>query len=154
MKRVTIKNLQGIITHQGQMEDPTQWIADCVQNNSWGLGLRKAWKNALSQSEIALIVSEEEIEIVPMIPANPNAEPPTEEIPAVFRTQVTLKAMYTITIEDMQAEIDAENIKKAQLAALKTRIRSLGDLSDLTAAELKEAVIKLVKFLIGSNKLD
>jgi len=154
MKRITIKNLDGIITNQAKMEDPTNWIAECVQNNVWGLGLRKRWKDELTQDEIDLVVSEEEVEVKPMIPANPDAQPPTDEIPAVFRTQVTLKAMYTITIEDMQAEIDADNLKKAQLAALKTRIKALGDQSDLTAADIKEAVMKLVKFLIGANKLD
>lgn len=37
MKRVIIKNLEGIQTHGAEMEDPTQWIADCVAKNSWGL---------------------------------------------------------------------------------------------------------------------
>lgn len=36
MKKVIIKNLAGIETHGAEMEDPTQWIADCVANNYWG----------------------------------------------------------------------------------------------------------------------
>jgi hypothetical protein len=37
MKKILIKNKQGIQTHGAEMEEPTQWIADCVANNYWGL---------------------------------------------------------------------------------------------------------------------
>jgi hypothetical protein len=37
MKNIIIKNLDGIQTHGAQMEDPTQWIADGVAGNWWGL---------------------------------------------------------------------------------------------------------------------
>lgn len=36
MKKVIIKNLDGIQTHGAQMEDPTQWIAGGVAGNWWG----------------------------------------------------------------------------------------------------------------------
>ena len=36
MKRVIIKNLEGIQTHGADMEDPTQWIADCQAQQAWG----------------------------------------------------------------------------------------------------------------------
>lgn len=36
MKKVTIKNLEGIQTHGAEMEDPTAWIAECVASNAWG----------------------------------------------------------------------------------------------------------------------
>lgn len=36
MKKVIIKNLDGIQTHGAQMEDPTQWIADGIAGNWWG----------------------------------------------------------------------------------------------------------------------
>lgn len=37
MKKVIIKNLNGVQTHGAEMEDPTAWIADCVASNVWGL---------------------------------------------------------------------------------------------------------------------
>jgi hypothetical protein len=37
MKKIIIKNLDGVQTHGAEMEDPTQWIADCVAANVWGL---------------------------------------------------------------------------------------------------------------------
>lgn len=37
MKKVMIKNLQGVQTNGAEMEDPTSWIAECVASNAWGL---------------------------------------------------------------------------------------------------------------------
>ena len=36
MKKVIIKNLEGIQTHGAEMEDPIAWIAECVASNAWG----------------------------------------------------------------------------------------------------------------------
>lgn len=41
MKKVIIKNMAGVQTHGADMEDPTQWIADCVAQNVWGLPERQ-----------------------------------------------------------------------------------------------------------------
>jgi hypothetical protein len=37
MKKVIIKNLDGVQTHGAEMEDPTAWVAECVASNAWGL---------------------------------------------------------------------------------------------------------------------
>ena len=37
MKRVTIKNLNGEITHQAELNVSDQWIADGIASNYWGL---------------------------------------------------------------------------------------------------------------------
>ena len=37
MKRVIVKNLDGVQTHGADMEDPTQWIAECQSTGAWGL---------------------------------------------------------------------------------------------------------------------
>lgn len=37
MKRVIVKNLDGVQTHGADMEDPTAWIADCQASNAWGV---------------------------------------------------------------------------------------------------------------------
>jgi hypothetical protein len=154
MKRVIIRDLSNNITHKSEMLDPTVWIESGISQNWWGLSERKRWKDELSEYELTLVISEETLEISPEIPGDPNAEPPTETVPAVTRVLVTLKAMYTIEIVDIQSEIDAENQKRTQLVNLRNRIRALGDLGDLTAAELKEAIMKLMKLLILANRLD
>ena len=37
MKKILIKNLEGIQTHGAEMEYPSAWIAECVANNVWGM---------------------------------------------------------------------------------------------------------------------
>lgn len=37
MKKITIKTIKGIKTHEAQLEDPTAWMAECVAGNVWGL---------------------------------------------------------------------------------------------------------------------
>lgn len=37
MKKIEIKNKDGVITNRTIMEDPTAWIAECVASNAWGL---------------------------------------------------------------------------------------------------------------------
>jgi hypothetical protein len=37
MKKVIVKNLDGIQTHGAEMEDPTAWIAECEASLSFGL---------------------------------------------------------------------------------------------------------------------
>jgi hypothetical protein len=37
MKKVIVKNLEGVQTHGAEMEDPTAWIADCEASCAWGV---------------------------------------------------------------------------------------------------------------------
>jgi hypothetical protein len=37
MKKVEIKNKDGVVTNRVILENPTMWIADCVASNVWGL---------------------------------------------------------------------------------------------------------------------
>lgn len=45
-------------------------------------------------------------------------------------------------------EIAAEETKRLQIVALRQRIRALADQSDLTAAEVKEAIFKFIKMKV------
>ena len=36
MKRVIVRNSEGIQTHGADMEDPTQWIEECQLSKAWG----------------------------------------------------------------------------------------------------------------------
>lgn len=40
MKKVIVKNLEGVQTHGAEMEDPTAWIEQCVETCAWGLPAR------------------------------------------------------------------------------------------------------------------
>jgi hypothetical protein len=37
MKKVIVKNLNGIQTHGAELNDPTAWISECIASNAWGL---------------------------------------------------------------------------------------------------------------------
>lgn len=37
MKRVIVRNLDGVKTYGADMEDPTQWIAECQATGVWGV---------------------------------------------------------------------------------------------------------------------
>ena len=37
MKRVIVKNLDGVQTHGADMEDPIAWIAECQEMGAWGV---------------------------------------------------------------------------------------------------------------------
>jgi hypothetical protein len=153
MKRVIITNLQG--QHfSAVMEDPTDWISFNVSNNSWGTPERTKWKDECTDDELSLVMSENEVELSPAIPGDPSAEPPTEDIPAVTRILATLKATYSITVDDIQSEIDAETTRRAQIRAFKQRLKTLAGQSDLTAAEVKEAILKFIKLQLLVAALD
>ena len=40
MKKVIIKNLEGVQTHGAELEDPAAWIEQCVETCAWGLPAR------------------------------------------------------------------------------------------------------------------
>jgi hypothetical protein len=80
MKRVKIKNLEGVLTNQAEFEDPTDWINQGVQGNWWGLPERTKWKDECTPEELALIKSESEVVFRPAVSAQD----------AKYRTQVRL----------------------------------------------------------------
>jgi hypothetical protein len=128
MKKVIIKNKQGIQTHGAEMIDPTQWIADCIAGNYWGLPERIV-DDVEGTYNPADVIEYLETEISPEIPpylisqeiegspaivdedgnvvqeevlSSPAIY--SEAIPAVTKKQVKLKAEYTIEIVDISQE--------------------------------------------------
>lgn len=61
MKKVIIKK-QGFQTHGAEMEDPTQWIADCIAQNLWGLPEREEL-NEMGEPTGVILPAEYTIEI-------------------------------------------------------------------------------------------
>lgn len=153
----------------GESEDSDAWIQAILPTKAWGLPERVKWKDQCSQSE-RLEISQE-IEVPTLIYYfRLEADTETEYFKfeqecsefekrtalhseATLRTQVTLRAQYTIEIQDMQAEIDAENQRKAAMLVLKQRVRDLSQMTDLTTAQVKESVFKLIKLLYLENQI-
>ena|ERR1044072_6065533 len=67
---------------------------------------------------------------------------------------------FTTDIQDLtppppsQGDIDAEAQKRQQIATLKARIKTLATQNDLTAAEIKEALMKFLRIQALLNSLD
>ena len=143
MKKVIVKNLAGEQTHGATMLDPTQWIADCIASNAWGLPER--WvphKDEGGSYDEADVLDERVVEDEPAvepvlisegIPAKPAVydngnliSEATEEVLAVYtegvpaktHKEVKLKAEYTVEIEDITAQLEQEKINKESLEYL------------------------------------
>ena len=63
MKKVIIKNLEGVQTHGAQMEDPTAWIEQCVETCAWGLPARPELDSEGKETGV-ILPAEYSIEIV------------------------------------------------------------------------------------------
>lgn len=108
MKKVIIKNLAGIQTHGAVLEDPTQWVAECIVQNAWGKPERMALHKdeELAEPYDDADVLEEEIrEISPAVDAvlDEQGVEISPAIPAKTQKLVKLKAEYTVEIEDITA---------------------------------------------------
>lgn len=105
MKKIIIKNIAGVQTHGAQMEDPSEWIAECVAGNYWGLPER--WvlhkDEPMAESYDDADVLEEEI---------------VESTDGPAQKMVKLKAEYSIEIEDITAQVAQEAINAEALAYL------------------------------------
>lgn len=146
MKKVIIKNKQGVIGWGAEMLDPTQWIADCVALNAWGLPerwvLHKDEPMAQAYDE-ADVLEERTVEDMPAlepvlisqaVPAIPavmddagnivEAEIPevpavySEAIPAKTHKEVKLRAEYSVEIEDISAKVQQDKDNAEALAYL------------------------------------
>ena len=92
MKKVIGKNYSGQ-TIYNILEDPTEWINDCIVNNYWG----KPERWVLADSELYepsdILQTEERI----------------DEITSESTSWVLLRADYTIEIEDITEQLNKEN---------------------------------------------
>jgi hypothetical protein len=115
MKKVIVKNLSGIQTHGAEMEDPTEWIAECVAANAWG----KPERWVLHKDE-------------PMAEAYDEADVLEEEmrdtIDGVAQKWVKLKAEYSIEIIDLDQ--DSEYLLQQCHAKRQAEYPSLGEFAD------------------------
>lgn len=149
MNRYDIRDIKsGLIT--------ASYIADAPMSHhsEWGLLERLKWEDEVTEEEKVEAIEVIEHEISPLIPADPNAEPPLDEVPAVIRKQYRLPQTYEVIITDITAEIEAENAKRTQIRTLKQRVKALANQEDLTNAEIKEALMKLIKAMLLNKDFD
>ena len=150
MKKVIIKNLAGEQTHGAEMLDPTQWIADCVASNAWGLPER--WvphKDEGGSYDDADVLDERMVEVSPAVAevVNDANEVVQEAIPAVMKKEVKLKAEYTVEVIDISAQVAFENCMAARKAEYPTAEEFLNAFFDggeagLEALRAKRLAIK------------
>lgn len=148
MKKVSIKNKQGVIGWGAEMLDPTQWIADCIASNAWGKPERWVLHKDEPMAEAyddADVLEERTVEDMPAvdpvliseaIPGSPavmdeagnivQAEIP--ETPAVYSEAITarthkevkLRAEYTVEIEDISAMVELQKLSTEALRYLES----------------------------------
>lgn len=107
MKKIIIKNLQGVQTHGAEMADPTEWINQCIALNVWGKPER--W-----QQEYIAGVSPSLV--FPYDPADViGSEDRPDPITGELVHWVKLRADYTIEITDITHESDLDLCIKQRL---------------------------------------
>jgi hypothetical protein len=146
MKRVIIRNLDGIQTHGAEMLDPQSWIDEAVAQGWWGKAER--WVPASETHDEADVIERESRELQPAIEAvlelvepaveakeavlddEGNVVEPAVEakeavykevspaVPAVVEEWVKLRAEYTIEIEDISAKLEQDRINREALEYL------------------------------------
>lgn len=146
MKKVVIKNKEGMANWGREMLDPTQWIADCIASNAWGKPERWVLHKDEPMAEAydeADVLEERIVEDMPAvdpvliseaIPGSPavmdeagnivQAEIPetpavySEAIPARTHKEVKLRAEYSVEIEDISAKVQQDKDNAEALAYL------------------------------------
>ena len=123
MKKIIIKNKAGVAGWGAQMEDPTEWIAECVAVNAWGKPERWVLHKDEPMAEAyddADVLEDRTDEIEPSVEAvlDDQGVEVSPAIPAVTQKWVKLKAEYTVEIEDITAQVAQQAINAEALAYL------------------------------------
>ncbi len=147
MKKVIIKNKQGIQTHGAEMADPTQWIADCVAGNFWGLpecivdDIEGSYDPADVIEKFTVTIKEPVIayEMKPDESGN-MVEIPFEMEPGIYEHKVKLKAEYTIEIEDITYEHELNEViskRKSEYPTMEEFMNAYFDGGEVAVQELQ-----------------
>ncbi len=107
MKRITIKNLAGEMTHAALMEDPSDWVDHCVQTDAWGK--RSRW--VLHRDEVGALPYDE-ADVLETENRFSEGNPP--------QVWVKLRATYTVEIEDVTQEVANQQVVQKRMAEYPT----------------------------------
>jgi hypothetical protein len=141
MKKVIIKNLEGVLVAGAEMEDPAAWIADCVEHDYWGKKERLVPQD--EPHEALDVLEEVDVVMSPEIPAvmNDAGEIVQEAIPAVVKKHVKLRAQYTVEIVDVTAEHELAQViaaRKAEYPSAEDFLNAFFDGGDEALEELRQ----------------
>jgi hypothetical protein len=151
MKKVIIKNKLGQERSSAKMLDPTEWVASCIEKNSWGKPERwvphKDEMHAEAYDEADVLEEREVVvqEASPKVPEvwNESGELVQAEIPelaAIVRKEVKLKSEYSIEIIDVSAEhalAECLAKRKAEYPSAEEFLNAWFDGGDAALEELK-----------------
>lgn len=113
----------------------------------WGFLPRLKWADEATPGEIADSTSSEDVVLKPCPHDDENCVP-------VVKKRYSLPQTYDVIVTDLTSEEQAEQTKKNQVNNLKQRLKVLSEQNDLTAAEVKEAIMKFIKFKALAKDLD
>lgn len=99
MKKVIIQNNSGIELAKAEMQDPSEWIADCISNNSWG------------KPERWILEGSEQVDPSDIL------ETEARDKYGELKTYIKLKAEYTIQVLDVTFEKDLEDCIQNRIRA-------------------------------------
>jgi hypothetical protein len=105
-------------------------------------GLVWKWAEECTPQEIASAIRSETLHMQAV-----------DAAPAVTRRRYLLPQTYAVIITDITSDITQETQNQVTAQNLLNRIRQLNAQSDLTTADLKEAVIKLMKYLFFTHRV-
>lgn len=110
MKKVSIINIKTNQTYESQLEDPTEWINDCIINNYWGKPERWVRAKELMESGVPSelehwVWHSEYYEESDILQTEERTDPLTNET----ATWVLLKAEYTVEVEDVTEQLARES---------------------------------------------
>lgn len=125
MKKVSIKNKEGVVGWGTEMLDPTQWIADCIASNAWGKPERWVLHKDEPMAEAydeADVLEERIVEDMPAMDAvmDDAGAIVQEAIPARTHKEVKLRAEYTVEIEDISAMVELQKLSTEALRYLES----------------------------------
>lgn len=125
MKKVVIKNKEGMANWGREMLDPTQWIADCIASNAWGKPERWVLHKDEPMAEAydeADVLEERIVEDMPAQDAvmDDAGAIVQEAIPARTHKEVKLRAEYTVEIEDISAMLELQKLSTEALRYLES----------------------------------
>jgi hypothetical protein len=136
MKKVVIKNLNGVQIAGAEMLDPTDWIAQCVSVNCWGLPER--WNPEFIDMQTTPLVSRyDSADVIETL-----EDVKTIDGQLISTKTVKLRAQYTIDITDITYEYELDLCIQQRIAEYPQIGEFLNAFFDGGQAALEELHVK------------
>jgi len=130
MKKVSIFNNKDGRQFQATMDDPTDWISDCIEKTMWGLPEREVKRSEATEWDEAhakQILAKEELSIDPL----------TNTETVITVEYLLVEAEYSITIEDLTDT--AEDPRWVEMREKRDRLIAETDFTQLADCPLSDS---------------